>query len=58
MRFDLAHPAFAVISDGVDNSYGHPSPEVVERLEEHQGAVLRTDLDGFRQRSAPRPKRA
>lgn len=37
-------PAIAVISAGRDNAFGHPSPEVLERL---QGVrVLRTDLDG------------
>ena len=40
-------PAFAVISVGLDNSYGHPSPEVIERLEAHHAMVLRTDQDGL-----------
>jgi competence protein ComEC len=40
-------PAFAVISAGFENSYGHPHPTVVQRLEEHHATVLRTDLDGL-----------
>jgi competence protein ComEC len=40
-------PAFAVISAGFENSYGHPHPTVVERLHEHHAAILRTDLDGM-----------
>jgi competence protein ComEC len=41
------HPAFAVISAGFENSYGHPHPSVIERLREHHAAILRTDLDGM-----------
>ena len=40
-------PAFAVISAGYENSYGHPHRDVVERLAEHHTAVFRTDLDGL-----------
>jgi len=43
---DLVHPEFAVISTGVDNSYGHPHAQVIERLQEHQACILRTDRDG------------
>ena len=41
-----AHPAFAAISVGKDNSFGHPSPEVTERLEAAGVRVYRTDRDG------------
>jgi competence protein ComEC len=41
-----AHPAFAAISVGRDNSFGHPSPEVTERLEAAGVGVYRTDRDG------------
>ncbi len=44
---DLLHPAFAVMSAGFENSYGHPHPEVLERYRERQACVLRTDRDGF-----------
>jgi competence protein ComEC len=41
-----AHPAFAAISAGRDNIFGHPSPEVMERLEAAGVRVYRTDRDG------------
>ncbi len=42
------HPAaFALISAGFENSYGHPHPTVVQRLIDHHAEVLRTDLDGL-----------
>ncbi|MGD0364427.1 MAG: ComEC/Rec2 family competence protein [Bryobacteraceae bacterium] len=44
---DVLRPAFAVMSAGFENSYGHPHAEVVERYEERQACVLRTDLDGL-----------
>ena len=40
------HPAFAAISVGRDNIFGHPSPEVTERLEAAGVRVYRTDRDG------------
>ncbi len=39
-------PHIAVISCGIDNLYGHPSPEVVERLRQSGAHVLRTDQSG------------
>jgi len=41
-------PEVAVISVGTDNPFGHPSPEVVERLIDRVGEdnVYRTDEDG------------
>jgi competence protein ComEC len=44
---DAVSPAFAIISAGLDNSYGHPNPDVLDRLERHRAVVLRTDLDGM-----------
>jgi competence protein ComEC len=44
---DAVQPAFAVISVGLDNSYGHPHPDVIERLRAHHAAIFRTDLDGL-----------
>jgi len=38
-------PEIAVIQVG-ENSYGHPTPEVLERLEKFGIKVLRTDLNG------------
>ncbi len=43
---EAATPRLALISAGVRNLYHHPSPEVVERLEEHGARVLRTDRSG------------
>ena len=41
-----AHPSVAAISVGRDNGFGHPSPEVVERLEAAGVRIYRTDRDG------------
>jgi competence protein ComEC len=40
------NPRYAVISVGAINSYGHPSKEVIERLNEHKISVFRTDQMG------------
>ena len=40
------HPVIAVISAGEDNPYGHPNPELLERLETAGVRILRTDRDG------------
>lgn len=42
---DLVTPSDAVISVGV-NSYGHPSAEVITRLESYGATVYRTDVSG------------
>jgi competence protein ComEC len=39
-------PQIALISAGEENPYGHPSREVLERLERAGVRVLRTDRDG------------
>ncbi|WP_053057876.1 MBL fold metallo-hydrolase [Rubrobacter aplysinae] len=41
-----ASPEAAVIQVGADNSYGHPTPEVLSRLREYGANVYRTDLRG------------
>ena len=43
---DAIQPRIAIISVGVGNSYGHPAPATIQRLESHGAAVYRTDLDG------------
>ncbi len=39
-------PEYAVISCGAGNSYGHPTKAVLDRLEEADAEVWRTDLSG------------
>ena len=39
-------PDAAIISVGADNSYGHPTAEVLERLTQAGCAIYRTDLHG------------
>jgi beta-lactamase superfamily II metal-dependent hydrolase len=39
-------PQLAVISAGEENSYGHPSPVLRERLQQAGVPTLRTDVDG------------
>lgn len=40
------NPLYAVYCVGVDNSFGHPRPSVVERYERAGAQTLRTDRDG------------
>jgi competence protein ComEC len=44
---DAVSPSIALISDGFENSFGHPHKDVLARLAERHAAVLRTDLDGL-----------
>jgi competence protein ComEC len=39
-------PRISIISAGEENPYGHPNPELLERLEESGTRLLRTDRDG------------
>jgi len=39
-------PIYAVISAGMDNSYGHPTDEILSRLNDANVGVYRTDLQG------------
>lgn len=39
-------PSYAFISVGENNMYGHPTPEVIQTLEDANVHVLRTDQDG------------
>jgi competence protein ComEC len=40
------HPRVGIISAGEDNPYGHPSTELLERLQKAGVRILRTDRDG------------
>jgi competence protein ComEC len=44
----VTSPRLAVISVGADNSFGHPDPDILARLEEELGSdnIYRTDLQG------------
>jgi len=44
----VVNPQLAVISAGADNPFGHPSDEVLERLNERIGSenIFRTDEHG------------
>lgn len=44
---DRVRPAFALISDGFENSYGHPHPFTLKALEERHAMILRTDQSGL-----------
>jgi competence protein ComEC len=39
-------PQVSIISAGEENPYGHPSPELLERLEESGTRIFRTDMNG------------
>ena len=43
---EAVHPAFAIISVGFENLYGHPHKDVIERLKQANIEVLRTDRMG------------
>ncbi len=43
---ELIHPAEAVISVGVNNKFGHPSPAVLRRLAMDSCSTVRTDESG------------
>lgn len=43
---DAVHPQAAFIEVAAKNSYGHPSPEVIDRLEKNNIVVYRTDING------------
>ena len=43
---EAVRPRVAVVSAGAGNSYGHPAPSTIERLNELAGHTYRTDTDG------------
>lgn len=44
---EAARPLFALISVGEGNTYGHPYPDVIERLNGMGTRILRTDQNGL-----------
>ncbi len=44
---DAVHPALAVISDGFENTYGHPHRNTLQELEARHIPALRTDQRGL-----------
>lgn len=42
----VAAPRYAILSVGADNAYGHPTQEVLDRLETTGATVYRTDRQG------------
>lgn len=43
---DAVHPSIAIISAGENNPYGHPSAELLARLQSAGAIILRTDRHG------------
>lgn len=46
LLLEATKPDIVLISVGADNWYGHPSPEMLARLEQYDCQVYRTDLNG------------
>ena len=44
--FDAVHPQFVAISVGESNTFGHPSPEVIDRIATEGARIFRTDRNG------------
>jgi competence protein ComEC len=44
---EAVRPSIAVISAGFENSFNHPHPEIVQRLDARHVTLLRTDLNGL-----------
>lgn len=43
---DRVNPKYVICSYGIDNTYGHPSPEVITRLKERNIGILSTPEQG------------
>lgn len=43
---DLVTPDYAIFSCGTGNSYGHPTAEAMDHIDDHAETILRTDLQG------------
>lgn len=40
------NPEYAIISVGFHNSFGHPNPQIIDRLNRRNIEILRTDING------------
>ena len=43
---DLVSPEISIISAGIKNKFNHPSQEIIERLEDYNTRIYRTDMIG------------
>lgn len=43
---ETVEPRYALISAGENNVYGHPTPDIIERLKAYDISLYRTDQDG------------
>lgn len=43
---DEVNPAIAVIQVGLNNAYGHPSKEIIEKLQDRKIQIYRNDING------------
>ena len=43
---DATKPEYSIISVGINNKFGHPSEETLERLKQANSVIYRTDEDG------------
>lgn len=44
---DAVSPSIAIISDGFENSFGHPNRQVLAALENRHAEIFRTDVNGL-----------
>jgi len=44
---DAVSPKYAIIQSEIDNDFGHPHPEVIERLQSRDIHILRNDQQGM-----------
>lgn len=44
--FNLLTPEYTVFSSGINNTYGHPSSEVISNATQVNSEIIRTDIDG------------
>jgi competence protein ComEC len=45
--YELADPAVALVTVGVENTYGHPRAEILTLLQQLGARIARTDVQGM-----------